>query len=243
MNSDNKTDENNNYSTIDAGADPENPKIDLNISNNSTNVSSSDNNAQPGEFSKKMKNMAQSLKTFFTKAVSNESKDETTDSNNDQDCRKKALTYLQEKVEVETNYKVFIILISIGSAMSCLSLLFLPMVIISPRKFVSFFSLGSLLILTSFLFFYGTKAYFAKLCSKERYIFSGLFVGSVLLGIFCAILNQFFFLTLLCAAVQLLSLSVFSLSFIPGGSLGISAIKNMVTAPIRGAWASIRGSS
>ena len=236
--------ENNNYSTIKEGQDPENPKVELNNSSENTNNSTSDEKTTSNKIKESATKAAVSVKTFFKKAITGEDSDGATpEQENENDCRHKAMKYMQEKVEVEVNYKIFFMVISIGSALFCLSLFFLPMVIISPRKFVSLFSLGSLLILCSFLFFYGTKNYVEKLCSRQRIAFTTLFFGSLILGIFCAILNRYFFLSLICAGVQLISLVVFVLSFIPGGQHGISAIGSMVTAPARSLWRKISGSS
>lgn len=242
MNTDKDPESNTSYNTI--GSDQENPKIDLADQKN-TSTTNMEQNKDQKPLSDKITSMAGSVKTFFKKAISNENKAETPKSNESEelDCRKKALVYMQEKVEVETSYKTFVLIISIGSALFCLSLFFLPMIVISPRKFVSFFSLGSLLILTSFIFVYGTKTYFEKLCSKERFAFTSLFFVSIVLGIFCAIINSFFFLSLICAAVQLVSLIVFILSFIPGGKHGISAIGSMISSPVVGLWTKIRGGS
>jgi hypothetical protein len=232
-----------------------------NSSNTTTGNNSDENineNNSDESIPSKIKNFTSSsfvnVKSFFKKAIGSEgdqkNENSTTTTNEEEgtgilakadNCRQKALKYMQEKVEVETDYKIFMILISIGTLLFCVSLFFIPILIISPRKFVSFFSLGSLFILVSFLFVYGTKTYFEKICSKERFVFTTLFFGSILLGIFCAILNEFFVLSIICAAVQLLSLIVFILNFIPGGQSGISAIQEMVASPFRGLWSRITG--
>lgn len=164
------------------------------------------------------------FKNYIKNAISGETFKEENQNSIQPDCRQKTMSYLQEKIEVERNYKLFFVLLSLGGLLACLSLFFLPLIIVAPRKFVSFFSLGSLLILISFLFIYGTKSYFEKLFSKERYIFTIMFFASIFLGIFCAIINSYFFLSLLCAGIQVFTLVIFTLSFIPGGQSGISAI-------------------
>lgn len=224
--------ESQNYDSIDIPNDPEQPKVDLNTSDATNKDSSSSSvSSKVDEVKEKAKVHYNALKNYFKKAISQESstEGETENSNN---FRTKALTYIQDKVEVETSYKTFITLISIGSALFCLSLFFLPLVIVSPRKFVSLFSIGNILILLSFLFVYGTKTYFEKLFSKERFILTALFICSITAGIFCAIINSYYFLSLICAGIQLLSLVVFILSFIPGGQGGISAIWKMITSPV-----------
>ena len=205
----------NNYDSINLRDNTSVPKIVVDESTVKAEVSDKG-------FKEKTAEKINDFKNYIKNAFSGESvKEEITSQ---PDCRQKAMIYLQEKIEVERNYKLFFVLLSLGGFLACMSLIFLPLIVISPRKFVSFFSLGSLLILISFLFIYGTKSYFEKLFSKERYIFITLFFISIFLGIFCAIINSFFFLSLICAGIQIFTLVIFTLTFIPGGQSGISAI-------------------
>jgi len=146
---------------------------------------------------------------------------------------KKAFDSILNCIEVEKSYKYFIILLIIGVSITILSLFFLPIVIISPTKFVSMFSLGSIIILSSFVFIYGTKEYILMLFSKERYIYSILFIFSLILGIYFAVINPYFVICLICAIIQLITLIIFSLSFIPGGSVGISFFLSFISGPFK----------
>ena len=157
-------------------------------------------------------------------------------------CKDKLLKKLQENIEVEKSYQTFFLLLVIGLGLLCISLIFLPVIIISPYKFVLCFSFGSLTILTSFLFIYGTKSYFEILFSQNRFPFTLLFLASIFLGITFAWSNYFFF-SLICSIFQLVSLIVFTLSFIPGGRSGISFIGSMVSSPFVNLWMRIRGQS
>jgi hypothetical protein len=152
------------------------------------------------------------------------------------------LKKLQDNIEVEKSYQTFFILMMIGLGLLCLSLVFLPVIILSPYKFVLCFSLGSLIILISFIFIWGTKAYFETLFSKNRFLFTLLFLGSILLGIMFA-WSEYFFFSLLCSIYQLISLIVFTLSFIPGGKVGISFIGSMLSSPFVNLWMRMRGQS
>ena len=137
---------------------------------------------------------------------------------------------------------MFLILMTVGLGLLCISLMFLPVIIFSPYKFVLCFALGSLVILTSFIFVYGTKSYFAKLFSPERFVFTLLFLTSIIVGIFFS-LSPYYIFAILCAIFQLISLIIFTLSFIPGGRHGISFIVNMMKSPFANFWMKIKGSS
>ncbi len=136
-------------------------------------------------------------------------------------------------IEVEKSYKYFLVLLIIGISITFFSLFFLPMVIISPTKFVSLFSLGSIIILTSFIFVYGTKEYILMLFSKERYFYSLIFITSLIVGVYFAIINPYFIICLVCAIIQFVTLIIFTLSFIPGGGMGISFLTNLILSPFK----------
>jgi cation transport ATPase len=178
-------------------------------------------------------NSAQNSSTTLNEQPSNE------DPNS---LKNKIMKKLQDNIEVEKSYQTFFILLLIGLALLCLSLMFLPVIILSPYKFVSCFSIGSLLILISFIFVYGTKSYFETLFSKSRFLFTLLFLGSIILGLVFA-WSQYFFLSLICSFAQLVTLIVFVLSFIPGGKNGISLIGRMLSSPFTNMWMRMRGES
>lgn len=144
-------------------------------------------------------------------------------------------------IEVEKSYSVFFIILAVGIGLICLSMLFLPMAWLSPRKFVSFFSLGSFVTLISFIFIYGTSAYLEMLFSKTRAMFSILFILSIFLGVYFTFNETYYLISLICAVIQLITLIVFTLSFIPGGRYGISIITSMLMSPVNSVWNRIKG--
>jgi len=155
-------------------------------------------------------------------------------------CQETVLKKIEENLEVEKSYKTFMIMVFIGLAMLCLSLMFLPVIIISPSKFVMCFSLGSLIILSSFIFVYGTKAYVEKLFAKNRFTFSVLFLCSIILGLYFSFSGNYL-ISILLAGFQLVTLIVFTLTFLPGGAHGISFIGGLLMSPIKGLWSRISG--
>jgi hypothetical protein len=162
--------------------------------------------------------------------------------NTQNSCKDRLLKKLQDNIEVEKSYQTFFILLALGLGLLCLSLMFLPVIILSPYKFVSCFSFGSLLILASFIFVYGTKSYFETLFSKSRFVFTILFLTSIVLGIIFS-WSEYFFFSLICSMFQLISLIVFTLSFIPGGRSGISFIGGLLSSPFTNLWMRFRGQS
>jgi hypothetical protein len=205
-----------------------------------TTLTPSENDS--GKFFNKVKEMfnfnrSDSNLSQITKDTSN-----ITQNPEELSCKDKIMKKLQDNIEIEKSYKTFFILISIGLGLLCLSLMFLPFIILSPHKFILCFSFGSLIILASFIFVYGTKSYFEILFSQNRFIFTLLFLTSIFLGIFLSLAGYFIF-SVLCAIGQLITLIVFTLSFIPGGSGGISMIGRMLSSPFAGIMMRFRGGS
>jgi len=152
-------------------------------------------------------------------------------------CYKSALN----SCEVEQSYTIFFIVITVGMGLLCLSLFFLPMVVFAPQKFVALFSLGTTIIILSFIFIYGTAEYCKKLFAKDRRAISILFIVSIFVGLWFSFIKNLYFVSLICAVFQLFTLVIFTLSFIPGGQYGISFCWSMVTAPFYSIWNKITG--
>jgi hypothetical protein len=149
---------------------------------------------------------------------------------------------LKGAFEVEKSYTLFFVFIAVGIGLIFLSLVFLPIAWISPQKFVSLFSLGSLVTLISFVFIYGTSSYLEMLFTKSRAVFSILFILSIFLGIyFCFFNSTYYLVSLICAIVQLITLIIFTLSFIPGGRMGISFITSTLMSPVNSIMSKITG--
>lgn len=132
----------------------------------------------------------------------------------------KAFSY----IEVEKSYTAFFIVLGFGAFILFLSLMFLPIAVIKPQKFVSLFSLGSLLSILSFIFIYGTKEYFKMLFNSNRAILSSLYFASLFVGIYFSFMDTWMIISHFCAIIQLITLVTFVLSFLPGGNTGISFI-------------------
>lgn len=145
-------------------------------------------------------------------------------------CKEKAAQMIINTIEVKKNYTVFFSLLGLGSFLLCMSVFMLPFILTSPSKFSMCFAFGSILVLISFLFFHGTKAYVEKLFQKNRFWISLLFISSILLGIIFSIAGKYFF-SLLCSLFQLFSLVMFILTFVPGGRKGIESIKKKLSSP------------
>lgn len=133
--------------------------------------------------------------------------------------------------EVEKSYTIFFIILFLGMGVIMLSLMFLPLAVINPKKFVSLFSLGSLLIIGSFIFIHGTRDFCGMLFSKTRWVLTTLFLTSIATGVFFSFYGNYFIIAYICSIFQFITLVTFVLSFIPGGGMGINFIWNLIKSP------------
>ena len=197
------------------------------------------------------KNNNKNDKNFFNKIFSSSTKnssfdhitlaeEETNENNNtsnnkskEKNCKEKLLEKIINTIEIEKNYTIFCTLLLLGTLLIFISFLLIPMIITSPSKFTLCFSLGSILIIISFLFFHGTKIYFQKLFKKDRFIISILFIISIIVG--CAFsIKNIYLICIICSLFEMFSLILFLISFIPGGGkFGLKCLKNIFTSPFR----------
>ncbi len=135
--------------------------------------------------------------------------------------------------EVQTNYKAFFIVLAVGIIFLIFSLMSLPFMILFPQKFLSLFSIGSIVTLSSFIFIYGTVKYLKMLFEKSRLPYTIAYIVSLFLGFYFAFIKEYFLYSIICAVVQMITLVIFSLSFVPGGNTGITFILELLVKPIK----------
>ena len=163
-------------------------------------------------------------------SITTSSKEDETSEKKGETLRDKIANKIISTIEVERSIGIFIVLLLIGIALLFLSLFLIPFIITSPKKFSFCFAVGCILVLISFLFLVGTKTYVTKLLDNKRILFSISFILSIFVGIGFSLGNHYF-ISLICSAVQMISMVMFVLTFIPGGKAGIDCIKNALTSP------------
>ena len=149
-----------------------------------------------------------------------ENPQENNTENNSPSFKQKIITLF----EVEKSYTYFFIVLIIGILVLFLSLIFLPMIVISPQKFISLFSLGSLIVISSFIFIYGTEAFCSKIFDTSRRFWAVIYLFSIILGMYFSFMKSFILISYICSVFQLITLICFVLSFLPGGQSGIRFI-------------------
>ena len=147
---------------------------------------------------------------------------------NKETCLSKFKNYLISNIQVETSYLKFGIVFVTGMVIIMISLFFLPLILISPKKFALLFALGTFVSLFSFIFYYGTLQFFELLFNKDRIWFTVVY----LTGFFgCLFFPTFFgknyFIILVFSGLEMISTLFFILTFLPGGYSSIRMFTNL----------------
>ncbi|CAM9310947.1 unnamed protein product [Discosporangium mesarthrocarpum] len=115
-------------------------------------------------------------------------------------------------------------------AMLLLSMLFfalaflvgLPTIILRPSKFALTFTLGSLCFMGSFAMLKGPTKHVLSMCAVDRLPFSVAYLGSMAGTLYACMVMRSYLVVVTLSGVQILALLWYFLSFVPGGSRGMS---------------------
>ena len=153
------------------------------------------------------------------------SNDISLDSNS---CLNKLKNFFVSKIQVETSYLRFGIIFFTGIAIIIISFLFLPLIIITPKKFTLLFALGTFVSISSFLFYFGTNKFFDVLFNKDRIWFTVAYLtGFFGCLFFPAFFGKNYILILVFSGLEMISTLFFILTFIPGGYSSIRMFTNI----------------
>ncbi len=129
-------------------------------------------------------------------------------------------------LNVEKNYKRFTLCLIIGLIFLFFSIISLPISLFNPSRFISSFSLGSLIIIFSFIFYYGSQEYTSIIFSRERRKLTISYLCSLLIGFYFMMNPTYYLISFGCNLIQFIILIMFVLTFIPGGERGIEFFLN-----------------
>ena len=155
-------------------------------------------------------------------------------SSNTESCLNKIKNFLISKIQVETSYLKFGIVFFTGIVVIIISFLFIPLILIVPKKFALLFALGTFVCISSFIFYFGTNKFFDILFNKDRILFTIIYIT----GFFGCLFFPVFFeknylLILIFSALEMISTLFFILTFLPGGYSSIKMIITLICSQIK----------
>jgi len=138
---------------------------------------------------------------------------------------------ISEKIQIQSSYKYFLLFLALGLLFFFIALFYIPFFIFTPRKLLRLLSFGNIFIMLSFLFYYGSKDFFAFLIDENR---TGVVISHLLgvcAGLFVSIFISGYFIGLFLDVVLIITTIMFILTLVPGGQGGIAGIKRMLLSP------------
>jgi hypothetical protein len=130
-------------------------------------------------------------------------------------------------------YTAFAICIVAAVFLFFLAMFHLPFVVIRPAKFVVPYCMGSMFILVSFGFLHGFVSYSKHLLSPKKVVYSAWFSLATLGTLYAALSLKSYILTVVMALIQMAGMLTFIISYVPGGSSGISFMSTMIGSSIK----------
>lgn len=121
-----------------------------------------------------------------------------------------------------------------GSGLSCflISSMYIPFLLFKARKFCIFFTVGSLMIMTSFAFLFGPLNHIKHTFSKDRLLFTSIYLGSLLATLYVSLNLQATLLTIIFASIQVVSMVWYFVSYLPHGHTTMKFFASMLTRSV-----------
>lgn len=110
-----------------------------------------------------------------------------------------------------------------------------PALAIKPRKFALLWTMGSLLFVLAFGVMMGPFKFLKHIISKERLPFTSFFFLSCLATLYFAAIQKNTILTIVCAAVELVSVLYYIISYFPMGATSLRMLSSFGMNTARGA--------
>jgi len=127
----------------------------------------------------------------------------------------------------------FALVFGAGNFFLMMSLVQLPLLLIAPYKFAMSFTIGSILMMSSFIIFSGPKAFLRSMTQREKLPFSGLYIIGLIGTLWATLFMRSYIATAIFAPVQAVALLYFVASYVPGGKKIVNACCGMCGRSVR----------
>ena len=116
---------------------------------------------------------------------------------------------------------------------------FLPMIVIAPQKFALSFTGGSACLFIASLLLRGWKSQLKQMISKERLPFTCSYVFSIVATVYASLIVHSYFLSLIFSFVQVVCLSYYMVSYLPGGTAGLSTLLTVMSSVVKSTFSAL----
>lgn len=137
----------------------------------------------------------------------------------------------------QQRFKVFCGLLLLSGVFFALAFFVgLPMIGVRPQKFALSFTFGSLTFMGSFAILRGPEAHFGSMLQTDRLPFTAVYGVSMFMTLYCTFQThgpKAYLLVLLCSVLQILALLWYLITFLPGGSQGLTFLLQAILTILR----------
>ena len=131
---------------------------------------------------------------------------------------------LTDRLQIQSNMKLFLLCLLICGFNFFSCLVSLPFIFLSPSQLLSKLSFGNIILILSFLFYYGSNRFFGFLRDGRRFKITLIHLILIIFGL-CLPMFRGYFLSFLLDLALITTTIMFLLTIIPGGQSGINAIQ------------------
>ena len=156
--------------------------------------------------------------------INNNNNNNNNSVNNNTSRIQNYLLGLTDRLQIQSNFKLFFLCLLLCGFNFFSGLLSLPFIFFSPSKLLSYLSFGNILLILSFLFYCGSRRFFGFLRDPKRFRITLIHLILILLGL-CLPMFRGYILSFLLDLALITTTIMFLLTIIPGGQSGINAIQ------------------
>ncbi|KAI9137220.1 vesicle transport protein, partial [Paraphysoderma sedebokerense] len=118
-------------------------------------------------------------------------------------------------------FKLTISLLAIGVLNFLLAFITLPVILISPGKFATTFTIGSLCLFSCIAVLRGVGTHLKAIFARDRVVVTVAYLGSLIGTVWASFGKKGWLAVWICIIVQMASLLWYFVSYIPGGTSGL----------------------
>ena len=140
---------------------------------------------------------------------------------------------LTDRLQIQSNMKIFLVCLLLCMVNFFLCFISFPFIFFSPSRTLSYLSIGNVLLIISFLFYYGSSRFFGFLREDRRFKITLIHILFIFLGLFLPMFRGYILSFILDMALIITTI-LFILTIIPGGQGGINAIQGTLFSLLLG---------
>lgn len=122
---------------------------------------------------------------------------------------------------------------SLGLVLVVISLNFVPLMVLKPQLFATFFTLGSMTMMSSFILLAGVQAFATALMQQKKLPFSVAYIVGLIGTLWATVIKRSYIFTSIMVVLQAVALLYFVCSYLPGGTATLNMLGRLGGRSVR----------